>query len=199
MRKKTITEALAMLSESYQGRFVLTADTERIWSKLLCDIGDEHVLTAVLDWCTTGEKFPPTIPEIRERAINIGLGELAPPTSFEAWERVNRALHDETVRLTDLEKKARNQIGGTWQLKTTTNGGYDRGQFVKAYEALTAKERRLKLTLPQVKALAERSAPALPSPASKPLELAATNTAGPEQVGELVKGLAGYRSKRGDA
>jgi hypothetical protein len=115
---------------------------------MLTDIDDKHGKAAVVQLCTSGQ-WPPTIADIRETALTLTDGDVVPPSPWEAWERVL----DGAVE-TDIEKRALKLIGGTWEIKHTENQGVTRSNFVKAYGELVERDRRRRLALPSVKALA---------------------------------------------
>ena len=189
---------LATISASYPGKFELSTSVKKTWRRLLGDIDDVHLMVAVDDLCRAGDKWPPSVPEVRARALDLQAGELAPVSAYEAWERVRRSLHDETVQLTDIERAAKNQIGGSWQIRNDQSG-MCMHHFIKAYDALVAKQRRLRMATPEAKQIAARNAPALPSPKQPrelpPLEI---NKPGPTEVREHLEGLVGYRPAGGE-
>ena len=114
--KETVNQCLATISASYLGKVELSTSVKKTWLRLLMDIDDIHLVIAVDDLCRAGDKWPPSVPQVRARALDLQAGELAPVSAYEAWERVRRSLHDETVQLTDIERSAKNQIGGSWQI-----------------------------------------------------------------------------------
>jgi hypothetical protein len=105
----------------------------------------------------TSEKFPPSVGQIRTRAIELSHGDVTRPTGSEAWERVcqwnretgpinavPRRVSD--IVLTELEKRALKQIGGTWAIDHTQSPDMLRAQFIKFYDqqiSKTAVERNL--------------------------------------------------------
>jgi hypothetical protein len=120
---------------------------------MLTDIDDQYGKAAVLQLCTSGQ-WPPTIADIRETALTLTDGDVVPPSPWEAWERVV----DGRVE-TNIEKRALKLIGGTWEIKHTENQGVTQSNFVKAYGELVERDRRRRLALPSVKALAESNRP----------------------------------------
>ena len=167
---------------------------KKIWARLLEDVEDAHLNAAVADLCAA-KKWPPSIAEVRERALDLQAGDLAPVTAYEAWDMVRRSLHDNTVDLPQLAREAKRQIGGEWQIKNDS-AGMTLSHFVKAYDALVVKQRRLRTATPAAKQIAASNAPAhaLPSPEERrELPPMAADAAGPEEVRELLGGLTGYR------
>lgn len=189
-----INRSLATISASYPDRVKISDAGRKVWYRILEDVDDENLKAAVLDLCST-EEWPPSIAAVRARALELAAGELAPVSAYEAWDRVRKAPYDDTVVLRDIEKSALNQIGGTWELKNGT--GATIHHFVRAYDALLIKQRRIRTVLPVVASVAETNAPpALPDPVNtKPLELTDgghETGADPSDVSELLKGLVGY-------
>ena len=165
----------------------------------MADIDDTYLVLAVDDLCSSDDKdWPSPVGVYRARALDLAAGELAPVSAYEAWEKVRRSLHDETVQLTDIERAAKNQIGGSWQIRND-QAGMAMNHFVKAYDALVAKQRRLRTATPEAKQIAARNAPALPAHDSEkeipPMEI---NMPGLTEVREHLKGLVGYRTEGGE-
>lgn len=193
--RKTTRKILAVLSESYPGRFEMTDKTERIWARLLGDLNDEHLMTAVEDLCST-EDWPPPIATVRRRAVEISLGELVSVGPYEAWEHVVDSLHADIV-LTDLEKQAFKQIGGKWTIQSSNNASRDRDAFVRAYHDLLKKRDRLATALPRVKWVAKQNAPVLPSPSkARPLQLEIRQTAGPADVRQMLQDAKWFQREK---
>lgn len=182
-----------MISASYPGRIELSKEGARTWQKLLVDVDDRCLEAAVADLCAT-ENWPPSIAAVRARALELQAGELAPVSAYEAWARVRESLHDDNVVLSQIEKEAKRQIGGSWQIKNDTSG-MSMNHFVKAYDALVSKQRRLRTATPAAKQIAALNAPALPAP-SRQLPPMATTTAGPDEVRKMLQNVAGYRPLR---
>jgi hypothetical protein len=119
-----------------------------VWGELLYDIPNLYGFAAVKELCASME-WPPTVSQIRDMALCLAEGDVVPPSPWEAWERV---LDGNSV--TAIEKRALRLIGGTWEIKHTDNQGVTRSNFVKAYGELVERDRRRRLALPSVKALA---------------------------------------------
>jgi len=195
-----VEKMLARLSRWYPGKIALSEEMTADWYKLLCDVDPDCMFAAAADLVSTSiSDWPPTIGAIRSRALELAAGELAPVSAYEAWERVRKVPHDDTVVLRDIEKAALSQIGGTWELQN--GSGATIYHFVRAYDALLIKQRRIRTVLPVVASVAETNAPALPDPVNtKPLELTDgghETGADPSEVSELLKGLENYEPVRG--
>ena len=161
----------------------------RDWQKILADVDSKCMFAAAADIVSTGKsEWPPPIGVIRCRALDLNAGELAPISPYEAWGRVSESIGKKSD-LTELEKLALNNIGGTWTLK---NGdAYTMSHFLKAYQEILDKERRLRTVLPAVSTVAARNTPSLPEPVSeKPLELeedGGHTACDPESISELLR------------
>jgi hypothetical protein len=109
-------------------------------------------------------------------------------TAMQSWERViTKAIRREPIELTDAEKRALRAIGGVEHLRNSKNLSVDCALFCRAYISLHG------------------SAPPTPAsalPSSKKrreLPPMTSDTAGPEEVRELLGGFIGYtpRGERG--
>lgn len=186
--KQTISKILAMSLKSYPGRFELDDKMLEVWWKLLEDLDDEDVLAAGADLCATG-KFPPCIAEVRELAISISEGTVCPSTPYEAWERVCEHVRRPEFRLGKLEQEALGQIGGSYRLNHSQNGSEDMKHFLRAYEALQSKHRRIQMTLPAVSQTANRKrVEALPLMKEEEPREQEIHVGTPEEIRELLKG-----------
>jgi hypothetical protein len=161
---QAIKNLLDLLNESYQGKFKLTPLTPVIWTKMLRDIDTELILAAGYHLVSTRPDWPPDVPTIRNTAITLGGGVLKPDTGLDGWERVLRAIQGEEGILTVIDKKALAQTKPIVDLKTSATITADRATFIKAWDHLAEKVRLHKVALPEVRALVERNAPALPAP-----------------------------------
>jgi hypothetical protein len=197
--EEIITKILDAISLSYPGRFEATTEMIRIWQGILGDLEAIAVRTAVLD-LVSRSKYPPCVAEVREVAVSLSSGTLAPPTGYEAWERI-QGLCDGSgrIQLEDLsedERRALKFIGGTTAVKTSKSISYDRRDFIAAYESFVAKRRIETSALPAVASLAESNAPVpqLPLSHTGPIcSTSKTDLATPAQVKELLNEIDGYR------
>jgi hypothetical protein len=177
-----------MALKSYPGRFQTDSEMLEIWWKLLEDLSDEDVLAAGANLCATG-KFPPCIAEVRELAISISEGTICPLTPYEAWERVCEHVRRPEFRLGRLEQEALGQIGGSYRINHSQNGSEDMRHFMRAYEALQAKHRRIQMTLPAVSQTANRKhVEALPLITEEEPREQEINVGTQEEIRELLKG-----------
>ena len=204
--KKTIALILAELKENYQGQFQITEHTTKVWMRRMEGIDADAVLASVEEFCNSPSKFPPSAGQIRTRAIELAHGEMTPSSGTDAWDRVVQ-WNSETpqfeyqretpssVALTDLEKRALNHIGGSWQLANSRSIEFERAAFIKYYDAQVAKQTVHRSATPAAKQLVESRRPALPAPETKQLPAAEPEVGEPNKaelstlVGQLKEGM----------
>jgi len=167
---KTIADVMRLFAHEYPGRFSTTPERAKIWRSMLREFDREVVLAAAYDLASTCD-WPPTIAQMRRRAVDLTHGELREPDAGEAWERVSRLISGEVEtdsELSGVEREALRRTGQLWDLKRSSNPSADRAAFQRAFTALVEARRRDRLTLPEVRELAaRRAAPALPEEGEK--------------------------------
>jgi hypothetical protein len=167
------------LSVAYPGKF--QTDDEKgdygfvnVWLDLLKDIDPKCLIQATRQLASQPGQWPPTVGEVRSLAVDLSMGEYAPVSEFEAWERALRVSIGEPIVTSEEEKRALNMIGGTWQIKHSENLSFDRRAFVSHYSELIKRKKRIDSALPEVKQIANLNAPALPpkptAPSNAPIE-----------------------------
>lgn len=117
-------------------------------------------------------------------ALNLSGGRVTPPSPWEAWERVNSV-----VDLSSIECRALNAIGGNYALKRSENIAVDRSNFVRAYTDFLNTDRKMSLSIPEVRQLAESNTREVTDPDHQIEEQEDVEFATPEQVKELLQGL----------
>jgi hypothetical protein len=138
---------------------------------MLSDLEDDPFLAAIMHLSTTKMDFPPSIAEIREQTLNLMHGELEAPSAIDAWERIwARIKGDETIVLSDAEKRAREHVGGIWHLKNSQNSTFDRAQFCRAYDELVRRQRLERQATPAVKQYVDLNKPAFNPPDEKAIK-----------------------------
>lgn len=189
MDELSIAKCLKVISVSYPGRFEPVNGTAEIWHGLLSDVPDETGIAAVAQLCAS-EVYPPTISQIREKALDLAEGNVAAPSAWEAWDR---ALQGQPG--TSIEKRARELIGGSWEIHHSENIGVTRSNFVKAYSELLDRDRKRRLAIPAVKILADENRPEPEeTPVDSRIESSDYVAATPEQVKKLLLGLHTYHT-----
>ena len=152
------------------------------WAESLLDIPDLYGFAAVKELCASRD-WPPSVNQIREMALCLAEGDVVAPSPWEAWER---ALEGRVE--TDIEKRALKLIGGPWEIKHTESQGVTRSNFVKAYGELVERDRRRRLALPSVKALAASNCPSEVTPPERQVEpMKAPVKSDPAAVSAMLK------------
>jgi hypothetical protein len=165
-----------------------------VWRDSFADIPDLYGVAAVKELCASRD-WPPSVNQIREMALCLAEGDVVPPSPWEAWER---ALDGRSA--TPIEKRTLKLIGGRWEIDHTENQGVTRSNFVKAYAELVEHDRRRRLALPSVKALAASNRKKLEeTPVERQIEEKPRHRATPEEVLEIMKGYKfKYDSRSGE-
>lgn len=125
---------------------------------MLSDIDPKYGLAAVTELCGSGE-WPPSISQIRKAALNLSRGELSQPSGWEAWERVFELCRGGEVKLSKIESRALEVIGGTWTVKHSENVEITRSQFLKAYNEFLDRHDRELCAIPVARQIAEANRP----------------------------------------
>ena len=155
------------MSVAYPGRF--QTDDEKgdygfvnVWLDLLKDIDPKCLIQATRQLASQPGQWPPTVGDVRSLAVDLSMGQYAPVSEYEAWERALRVSRGEQIATSEEEKRALNMIGGTWQIKHSENLSFDRKAFTSHYSELINRKKRIESALPEVKQIADLNAPALP-------------------------------------
>jgi len=175
---EVIARVFKMIQEEYGTKFDVgteipeeeTTSKAKVWAHILREFEDETILSAALHLVSMSNDWPPTVAAMREQCICLADGELHNETGSEAWEQVVSKMHHEEVELSDDQRKALKQTGRTmYDLRQLTIPalGADRARYIEAFDNLQKKKKLERVTLPEVKALAERNRPALPAPVTK--------------------------------
>ena len=166
--KATISECFVLLKlnwPDYATKHYASKDESKAFLGLvedvLGDIPNEILRAATLD-CITHCSYWPRISDLRESAAGIMMNQLQIPTSGEAWAEVNTAIHESKPHLHAWShvfiKQALDAIGGlkAYAMSQEQEQSIWRTHFLKAYEALFAKEQARLRTLPQIRQMGER-------------------------------------------
>lgn len=196
-----------LLSATYQGRFQTNTEIVKIWLDLLKDVDAEYLIQATRQLASQPGQWPPTVGDVRSLAVDLSMGQYAPVSEYEAWERALRVSRGEQIVTSEEEKRALNMIGGTWQVKHSENLSFERRAFVSHYSELVRKKKSIDMALPEVKQIADLNAPALPPSRStyesnnakekstwvdRPVPEQRGKRATREEVRELLKGYRLY-------
>ena len=161
-KESTIIEILGRLKAGHPGRVESTDEVIRLWHEMLEGLDDRILLEATKDLLSSPREHPPNVGQVRHRAAELSLGHLAPPSPFEAWERVQRHMRGEQIEFSDDEKRALSFIGGISTAKYSEHIATDRAHFLKAYEAFSSKRITETRAHDSTHFIAEENAPSPP-------------------------------------
>lgn len=207
--KETINQVLAMLAFRCPGRDPLSEIAKAnprspenaqeslslFWFDELKDLDADCLIHATRDLCGAPGQWSPSVGDIRQRAVELSLGHLAPPSPGDAWERVCDWAKGEPIQLSEDEKAAVKRTGGKWELKHGENVTTTRAHFLRFYDELVKKRVMTKRAHPETKAIANLNAPALPAAPAGRLTIPEHRASDPETVSSLLDGLKGYRDE----
>jgi hypothetical protein len=164
--QETIFRILTLLTAEYPEKEV-TPETPGLYEALLIDVPDEVLEAAVLDHISKS-KWYPKISELRDIAIDMQTGTSRLPPAAEAWGTAYKAMVEYgRSRKPDFDNPVLEQTIkalGWRNLCMSTNPIADRARFIQAYDQYKERNRVENVTLPGIKALAEKlQAPGLPA------------------------------------
>ena len=211
--RETVCSILYALVDSFPGKLEIQSEnkdpnnprtgTVNLWYSVLKDLPADCVRGAVMDYIASPREWPPTVGQVRKMATMLSMGELAPRSPWEAWERVVLRTYDmsdsdgKPIFLTEEERRALNTIGGSWNIKNSKNISRDRDHFVRAYNDFLAAKHQRAMAMPPVKKLADENAPTPPQlPERTEPEEPKPQLASPELVREMLKEIPGYKEMR---
>ena len=136
-----------------------------MWANVLAGIDAADALLAVESLLAEGREFPPTVGQIRVRALELGQAagdEGAVPTGIEAWgeilELIQRRGWMQAPAIEDYSHPVVGEmvkhLGGWMRVCESETGMADRAHFLREYDAVATRHRD-HMTTP-AKALAER-------------------------------------------
>ena len=160
--RETVSRAMGIISSAYLTRATISNSEINVWEQGLSDISDDILIAATNDIITTGGDHPPSLPQLRRRAVELRIGTVAPISASEAWERCLRLSQGYTVNLSPVEKRALDAIGGIYRIKTSDNIGIDRSAFMRHYDAIYTAEFKRAASRPEIRSV-ENSRRALPA------------------------------------
>ena len=171
-KAETIAKILLLLSAAYPNAR-LAEETPVLYERLLADIPDELLETAVMDHIARSP-FYPKVSELRQAAANIATGIYEIPPAAEAWGELARLI---PAYGRDNQPEIENPITarvvaalGWRNLCISTNQVADRARFIEAYNEYKKRAADRCVTLPAVRQLAAKMRmPGLP-PGSLPVE-----------------------------
>lgn len=162
--KHTVAEIIKLISVAYPKQVDATEEMVNLWYMLLKDIDAEVVMAATVEVCADGDRFPPPVGVIRQRALKFASGALSEKTGGDAWDRVSQWNREtppyygeapSSIVLTEIERKALKSIGGSWALGHSTRPDFLRTQFIKRFDELQAASKAERIVMPETKELVE--------------------------------------------
>ena len=142
---ETVSMVMGVMAHAYP-RYELSADSVKLYAKLLADIPGE-ILEAAAHQIMAESKFFPSVAEWREMAHKLMTGAHNIPTAYEAWENVMGQVglcgeyyrYQVNARYPEyahplIEKAVK--IIGYQHLLMSENIAIDRAHFFKIYESL---------------------------------------------------------------
>lgn len=156
MKRETIANILAMITETYQGKFRTTVHTGRIWMKLLKDISDKAALASTAHLCSQPTEWPPTAGQIRHKAFDIESGSVVSRGPEDSWLMVLEYIEGKESKdsFSDLELAALKTVGSTWGVKHSESPEILRAQYIKTLDRLTRRRIEEERILGEVKGVA---------------------------------------------
>ena len=131
------------------------------WLDQLGDLEEDILLAAVRDLCGAPGQWSPSVGDIRQRAVELSLGQLAPPSGGEAWGRACDWAGGSEIELTDLERCVIKRLGGSWELKHSLNPTSTRRDFLRFYDEALKEMIAIKRAHPETKKIADEKIPEL--------------------------------------
>jgi len=186
--KNVVLRVMRLFNAEFPDRFKLNDERRRVWEHLLAGFDGDVVLAAAMHMVSERREHPPNIGAFRSLVVGMAHGEIAPPSSSEAWGHVLERLQGRDTPLTPLEAAALKKIGSIYDLKTSGNLAADRAQFKKAFEDLVRERDTERNMLPMVRGVLEARTPQLPAPPSRELPAPAPSAAevDPDFIADLV-------------
>jgi len=150
MTKTETVKLLAVISAAYPNMQVTEATVE-IWHELLGDLGFNIVLTAAKKLILESP-YPPTIADIRKRAVEVMTPLEDRLDAAEAWGEVMRALrvfgyYREAEALQSMSPRTAKVVRwmGWSEICLSEELGVARGQFMKMYQQVAEREHKEQL------------------------------------------------------
>jgi len=178
--QKDIAQVIGVLSAAFPN-FKPTELTAEIYFQTLADIPADELKAAVLH-CVgqSGRAFAPSIGEIRGAVAELRSFAANVPSSYQAWEEVQRQIvenggdYGKPEWSSPLVEEAVKRLG--WRtLRMSEDATADRARFLQCYEQLVERATKQEMILPHVAGYIENRREAL--------------TAGNE-IKQLVKGMS---------
>jgi hypothetical protein len=179
----------------------------KLWIDMLRGYDVEVIKQATLQIIATRKNeygWAPDIATVREVCLNLSSGFIATPNGHESWERILKKIneprgYENGLQLAETEKRALSQTSSLEELRTgkIESLPFARQSYIKAFDAIVAKDRLEIMTPKSVRALVASRKPKskqIGSPA-KPKQLETSNVMtydeALEEFGDDIKTLKG--------
>jgi len=156
--KKTETVQLLAVINAAFPNIQITEAMVSLWYELLGDI-DFNLAKAAVKKLLLESPYPPSIADIRKRAVEILTPEEEKIDAAEAWGEVERAMrfygfYREAEALESMSPRVAKVVRwmGWRDICLSEEPGVVRGQFLKMYEQVTEREQKEKLLPERLKA-----------------------------------------------
>ena len=152
--EKKIDTALAMLSVSYPNYTKnANAMTRAVFQRILADVDDMLLESAVLQWLSTAHPFHPTPGELRDMCHTLIKAD--EPSAEEAWGLVKKAIRQygsyRTPEFASETVAKTVAVMGWFELCMSENEEADRAHFWKIYRQIAERAKTETMMLPTVK------------------------------------------------
>lgn len=145
MKKTEVISILGVIAAAYPNMKEITEVQIDVWYHSLKDMEAKAVQIAVQQYILEGT-FPPSVAEIRQRAINITQPEL--PEKTEAWNEVQEAIKrygyarekEAMESMSEVTRKTAKSMG--WrEICHSQKPDVVRGQFLRMYDSMAEREK----------------------------------------------------------
>ena len=157
MKKTETVQLLAVINAAFPN-IQITEAMVSLWYELLGDI-DFNLAKAAVKKLLLESPYPPSIADIRKRAVEILTPEEEKIDAAEAWGEVERAMrfygfYREAEALESMSPRVAKVVRwmGWRDICLSEEPGVVRGQFLKMYEQVTEREQKEKLLPERLKA-----------------------------------------------
>jgi hypothetical protein len=175
--EREVAQIIAVIATAYPN-WQPAPNTPELYYQLLGDIQTEELKTAVLHCVAeSGRKFAPSIGEIRG-AVGELRGMISNvPSSYQAWQEVQRQIVDvgsyRTPEFTSPVIKAAVDAMGWRNLCLSEDATADRARFIQCYEQFKTRAELEGTMLPEVRGYIEANGAKLLAPVDQIKQLSA--------------------------
>ena len=158
-----IAQIVAVIAAAYPN-FKVSPQTIDVYYQTLQDISADELQAAVMQSISeAGRQFAPSVGEIRGAVLDIRKRVVNVPSSFQAWQEVQKQIRDNggdfgrPVWSNPIVEATVNALG--WRnLRMSEDQTADRARFLQAYDQLCDRASKEEIALPQVRGYIETKA-----------------------------------------